>query len=64
MGVEGVPTVGVTVMFKALDVAGLPDTQVAFDVITTVIMSPFTRVVVVYVEPVAPGMFTPPFFHW
>jgi hypothetical protein len=51
-------------MFKALDVAGLPDTQVAFDVITTVIMSPFTRVVVVYVEPVAPGMFTPPFFHW
>jgi hypothetical protein len=47
-----------------LDVAGLPVAQVAVDVITTVIISPFARVDEVYVEPVAPEIFTPPFFHW
>jgi hypothetical protein len=36
-----------TVMVMALEVAGLPETHVSFDVITTVIISPFASVVVV-----------------
>ena len=36
-----------TVIVMALDVAGLPEGQVALDVMTTVIISPFARVVVV-----------------
>jgi len=38
---------GLTVIVRALDVAGLPEGHVALDVITTVIISPLTRVVVV-----------------
>ncbi len=42
-GVAGVPTVGVTFMVIRLDVAGLPVAQVALDVISTVIRSPFAN---------------------
>jgi hypothetical protein len=35
---------GFTLMVTKLDVAGEPDAQDAFDVITTVITSPFARV--------------------
>jgi len=56
---------GLTVIVIAFDVAGDPVRHgVAFEVITTVIMSPFARVDELYVEPVAPGIFAPPFFHW
>ena len=53
-----------TVIIIALDVAGEPVTQVAFDVITQVIISPFASDVLVYVEFVAPVIFVPLFFHW
>jgi hypothetical protein len=58
-GRPGLTTIGI-----ALDVAGLPVAQVALDVITTVIISPFSKVDDVYVEPVAPEISAPPFFHW
>jgi hypothetical protein len=54
----------VTFIVIGLEVAGLPDTQVKEDVITTVTILPLARVVVVYVEPVSPGISIPPFFHW
>jgi hypothetical protein len=41
VGVEGVPTVGVTFMVIELDEAGFPVAQVAFDVSTQVIISLF-----------------------
>ena len=56
---------GLTVIVIAFDVAGDPVRHgVAFDVIDTVITSSSARVDEVYVELVAPGIFTPPFFHW
>ena len=54
-----------TVIVIAFDVDGDPVRHgVAFEVITTVIMSPSARVDEVYVELFAPGIFAPPFFHW
>ena len=38
---------GLTVIVRALDVAGLPDTHVTFEVITAVMISPLTIVLVV-----------------
>ena len=55
---------GLTVMPIVFDVAGLPVGHTAFDVRVTVMISPFERVLVVYVGFVSPGMLTPPFFHW
>ena len=53
---------GFTVIVIALDVAGLPVTQAAFDVITHVTVFPFANVVVVYVGELVPT-FTPFTFH-
>jgi hypothetical protein len=55
---------GFTVMVISLDVAGLPETHVSLEVISTVILSPSATEAEVYVNPVSPGMLTPPFFHW
>ena len=55
---------GLTVIVMLLDVAGEPEIQVAFDVITHVMMLLFARVDEVYVEFVAPEIFVPFFFHW
>jgi energy-converting hydrogenase Eha subunit E len=41
VGVLGVPTVGVTLIVMAFDTAGLPVAQVAEEVISTVMISPF-----------------------
>ena len=60
LGVTAVVTVTVT----ALLVAVVVEAQVALLVITTVITSPLAGVVNVYVDDVAPVMFTPFFFHW
>jgi hypothetical protein len=54
---------GFTVMVMAFEVAGLPETQVALDVITQVITSLLARVLLVYVELFVP-MLVPFFFHW
>jgi hypothetical protein len=56
-------TLAFTVIVMELDIAGDPVTQVAFDVITHVIISPFISVADVYVELVAPEIFKPFFFH-
>ena len=53
-----------TVIVMELDVAGDPVIQVAFDVITHVIISPFASVADVYVEFVAPEIADPFFLHW
>jgi hypothetical protein len=55
---------GLTTMVTALEVAGLPDLHVSEELISTVITSPFAKTDEVYVLPVAPAIFTPPFFHW
>jgi hypothetical protein len=57
-------TTGLTDIVIAFDIAGLPDTQVAFEVISTVIASPFTSVVDVHVEFVAPEILLPFLLHW
>ena len=57
------PTVGVTLMVIALDTAGLPVAQVAEEVISTVMISPFAIAEEVYVALVAPGIMEPSFFH-
>jgi hypothetical protein len=54
---------GFTVMEMALEVTGLPETQVALEVITQVITSLFARVLLVYVELFVP-MLVPFNFHW
>ena len=56
-------TVGVTTMVSALEVVGLPVTQLAFEVITHVTVFPFASVVLVYVEALVPT-FVPFTFHW
>ena len=52
------------VMVMALLVAGLPLTQAAFEVMTTVTVFPFVKVVVHKLSLVAPGWFTPFTCHW
>ena len=42
--IVGVAGIGLTVIVMAVDVAGLPVAQVAFDVSSTLIASPFTKV--------------------
>ena len=54
---------GFTVIVMPTDVAGFPVGQVAFEVKTTVIISPFKSVVEENVDAVAPTIFTPLFFH-
>lgn len=55
---------GLTTIVMGFDVAGLPVRQGdAVEVITTVMISPFARVVDVNVDPVSPEMATPPFIH-
>ena len=56
-------TFEVTFMVMEFEVAGEPVAQLAFDVSTQVMASPFARVVEVYVEFVAPEIFVPFFFH-
>ena len=53
----------VTDMVITLEVAGEPETQAAFDVITQVILSPLTRAFDVYVELVAPDIAVPFLYH-
>ena len=55
-------TVGVITIVIALEVAGLPVTQLAFDVITQVTISLFASVALVYVEALVPT-FVPFTFH-
>ena len=55
-------TYGVTVMLSELEVAGLPVTQVAFDVKTQVMTSPLARVLDEYAVLFVPT-FVPPTFH-
>ena len=50
-----------TVVLIVFEVAGLPVTQVAFDVIIQYTPSPFDRPVVVYVAPVPTAV--PPSYH-
>ena len=56
-------TFGFIVITIAFDVAGLPVTQIALEVITQVILFPFVNAALVYV-----GLFVPtfvaPIFHW
>jgi hypothetical protein len=52
------------VMLIALEVAGLPELQVAPEVITTVIISPFANEEEVYVGFVAPEIGVVPLYHW
>jgi hypothetical protein len=52
-----------TVMLIALEVAGLPELQVAPEVITTVIISPLANDEEVYVGFVAPEMGDAPLYH-
>ena len=54
---------GFTTIVIPADVAGFPVGQVALEVKTTVIISPFTKVVLEKVDAVAPAMFTPFFCH-
>ena len=54
---------GLTIIVIVPEVAGDPVTQIAFEIISTVIASAFARVVVVYIGFVAPGIAIPPFFH-
>ena len=55
---------GLTVMAIPFEVEGDPVTQdVKFEVISTLITSPFSSVVEVYSFPVANGIVLPPFFH-
>jgi hypothetical protein len=56
-------TTGLTVMVTGLDVAVAGDAQVAFEVITQVITSPFTRDEFEYTALLIPS-FTPFSFHW
>ena len=56
-------TTGLTVMVIEFDVTGLFVTQAAFDVSSTVMISPLASVVDVYVEFVAPEILVPFFFH-
>jgi hypothetical protein len=59
VGVEGT---GLTVIVKVFEVAGLPVTQVAFEVITTDTISPLTSVAEVKVLLLVPTL-TPFTFH-
>ena len=52
-----------TVIVTAFEVAGLPVAQVAFDVISQVTISPFTKAALVYVVEFVPTL-TPFNFHW
>ncbi len=52
------------IIVTPFDVAGLPEEQVAFDVITTLITSPLTNVVDVQVDEVSPLMAVAPLYHW
>ena len=54
---------GVIAMVMPLEVAGLPNTQVALLVITHVTTSPVVQTLLVYVLLLVPT-FTPFFFHW
>ena len=54
---------GLTVMIIELDMAGFPVAQVASEISSHVILSPFIGVQV-YVIPVAPDMDVPLTFHW
>jgi hypothetical protein len=56
-------TVGVTTIVIALEVAGLPVTQLAFEVITQVTTSLFARLMDVKVLLFVPE-FVPLTFHW
>ena len=56
-------TCGLTVMVTVLEVAGFPETHVAFDVIIHVIASLFSGVYA-YVALVAPAALLPLTFHW
>ena len=47
---------GLTVIVTELDVAGLPETQLAFEVITHVTISPLARLLFKYVELLAPTL--------
>jgi hypothetical protein len=66
-GFADILTLAVTFVFTiiviAFDVAGLPVTQFALDVITHVITFPFNKEEVVYVVLLVPT-FVDPFFHW
>jgi hypothetical protein len=53
---------GLTVITTAFDVAGLPVTQAAVDVITQVMLFPFANPASVYVALLVPTL-TPSFFH-
>jgi hypothetical protein len=55
---------GLTVIVMASDIAGLFVTHVRLEVILTLMTSPLTRSDAEYVDPVAPGISTPPFVHW
>ena len=54
---------GSTVITMSAEDAGLPVAQVALEVITTVIVSPFARVVEVKVASVAPEISALPYIH-
>jgi hypothetical protein len=55
---------GLTIIVIAFEVAGLPVTQVALEVITTVITLPLASVEEVYDAFVAPAIMEAPFIHW
>ena len=55
--------VELTVMVMGFEVAGLPDTHVALEVITQLITSLSARIDEVKVEPVSPGRSVPFCFH-
>jgi hypothetical protein len=60
-------TLAVTLLFTviviAFEVAGLPLTQLALEVIMQVMTSPLTRALLLYVELLVPTLL-PFFFHW
>ena len=55
-------TFGLTVIAMTFDIAGLPETQVAFDVISQVTTSPFANVELEYVSLFVPT-FVEPILH-
>ena len=57
-------TVAVTVMVTALLATTVDEGHIALLVNCNVMTSPVTNALDVYVEAVAPEMFTPFFFHW
>jgi hypothetical protein len=56
-------TFGFTAITIAFDVAGLPETQEALEVITQVMLFPFAKAAFVYVGLLIPT-FVAPNFHW